>query len=137
MNRHWASDLIGKRWKNGGYGPTEFDCWGLYWYVAKTYFLKEVPKFLGVDALNVADVRTAATNALNTGDWIKLDRPLNGCVVAIGPLSLVEHVGVYLDIDNGVILHCMPKAGVLCQKEATITNHGVKVLGYYIHKTWR
>lgn len=136
MPRHFASDLIGRKWVNGARGPTEFDCWGLLAYVEATYFNTQLPAFPNLDAKDETQVQSLVDKTLAAGEWIKIDQPVNGCAVAMGAALKMTHVGVYLTEGYGMVLHCMENGGVICQRITTMSNYGLNVLGFYIPKSW-
>lgn len=136
-HRHFASDYIGKKWVNGARGPDKFDCWGLCYYVLKKEYDTDVPSYLGVDAKDLSTTTVLLTAAMSTlTEWAQVDTPEDGCIVAMGMGADVTHVGIYLDVDGGTVLHCMDRMGVLCQRIQTLANHRLSIHGYYVPRSW-
>jgi hypothetical protein len=45
-------------------------------------------------------------------------------------------VGVYVDLDGGVALHCREKKGVLCQRVGTLRSQLITNVKYYCNRNW-
>lgn len=134
--RHWVSDYMGFKFENGGRGPEKFDCWGLYAHACREKWGVMIPSFPGIDAANTAAVGELMMAAAKSGEWVHIEKPVDGCAVAMGTAHVITHVGMYIDIDKGHVLHCRPKFGVVCQRICTMRNYSLNILGYYLHHSW-
>ncbi len=111
---HWANDYVGLPWSAMGYGPGEFNCWGLYWFVSKKYYNREVPKFQ-ISGHEPAQYMREISREVAT-NWTLLKAPVDGCAVAMSQHKRIHHVGIFLAVDGGRILHSAEGVGVVCQK---------------------
>lgn len=109
MNSHDANFLIGLPYEEGSFGPDTFNCWGLLYYVQQNYFKIQMPMAPLGDAQACKEL---FNTKLSTGDWVRLEQPLHGCG-ALMRGGETPHVGIYLDIDGGGILHAMEGVGVI------------------------
>jgi cell wall-associated NlpC family hydrolase len=142
--KHWASDYIGMKWVNGARGPDTFDCWGLLCAVYKNHFNTILPTYAGIDAQDQSKTVPEIAKGIASGDWVKIDKPINGAAVALGANNIVTHVGIYLAVDRGHLLHAVSPAmggrgfggGVVCHRIETVRNRCLNVIGYYIPRTW-
>lgn len=96
-------DLIGKLYKDGGRGPTFFDCWGLSMEVHKRFDI-DLPDF-AISAKDVKDINDEIECQINLeGVWMTIDKPVIPCIVLIKTHPIfTQHVGTY--IGNGNFIH--------------------------------
>lgn len=102
-----------------GDGPIGYDCWG---FMRKLYL-----DFLGVYVLPHSECRVS--DALTNGPsinkaifssedcpWEEVSQPEDWCAVAMGKgKRLFTHVGVYRELDGGIVLHCRKGSGSIAQ----------------------
>ncbi len=136
MSTHWAIRYVGFRWVNGARGPGEYDCWGLYAWCSWMHFGHEVPAYAGIDALNDALVGTMINKAAGTGEWAQLTEPVDGCAVIMSKRGdgSFHHVGIYADVDGGLVLHATPPR-VVAQTLAQLRSLGYGRIEFYSHGT--
>ena len=89
-----------------------------------------------INPLDLDVVSKTTETMLLGGDWVKLQTPKDGAIVALSKNNKINHVGVFLDLDTGVIIHAMAKQGVLCQKLNTMPSLGFSTIEFYFHKSW-
>lgn len=125
----FVNSLIGRPWKSGAGGPEAFDCWGLAKVVQKELFGRSLPD-IAVDSENVRAVmrEVATTSARNS--WERVDGPAHGRLVEMASGRHPYHIGVYLDVDGGGVLHCQNPAGVCFDRVATLQVAGWRGLSY-------
>jgi hypothetical protein len=109
------SCYIGLPWVAGGQGPQAYDCWGFFRMVQRIEFRREVPIIIAPDY----DDPSLLTNLFRTHSendrWIKIDGHEHGCAVIVHrPL----HIGIWLDLDGGGVLHCLRGRGAVFTKDA-------------------
>lgn len=105
--------LVGKPYTNGGRGPESFDCWGLVAFYYKKAKRINLAQFAGFDASDTRLCSKAFENAALSADWLELEKPENGCVVAMSKSDRLHHVGVWLEIDGGLCLHALEGSQVV------------------------
>lgn len=129
-DRDFVNSLIGLPWRSGATGPDAYDCWGLAQAVQARLFLRQLPSFPHVDAENVrAVVREIATSS-HRKQWMRADGPSHGSLVELSSGRHPYHVGVYLDVDGGGILHSQNPAGVCFDRIATLEAAGWRRFAY-------
>jgi cell wall-associated NlpC family hydrolase len=117
---HFATQYIGRPWRAGARGPNSFDCWGLVWYIYKTHLGVDLPNFRGLDPVSDPLLCAKKINDQAHGpDWSPLPKPEDMCVVAMG-IRYLTHVGLYLAVDNGLILHCTYRQQVVAESPRQI-----------------
>jgi cell wall-associated NlpC family hydrolase len=103
-----ANQYINRPWASGARGPDTFDCWGLLAWVQRHHFGIALP-----DLPDVPDERRDLYHAqMEAGSWRLVDRPVHGCGVLLRGGDR-PHVGVYLNLDGGGVLHALEGVGVV------------------------
>lgn len=132
---HWSSQYLGKPYDVDGYGPDAFNCWGLVWEVYRAQFGIDLPKYGHVDPRQLPQiVRQIASEECQ---WERITEPKDGCVVGLSSGRSLHHVGIYLDVDGGLVLHARDQAGVIATPRAHLARHGWGKVNFYLHKSWR
>lgn len=109
MNADQVNVYIGMDYEAGSFGPTTFNCWGLLHHIQNTYFGVNLPIAPIGDAVACLDLFESGVHG---GLWSKLEQPEHGAGALLrGGNS--PHVGIYLDIDGGGILHALENVGVI------------------------
>lgn len=108
MNAEQASKYIGLPWKIDGNGPEAWNCWNLARYILLKYFDKEIP-FVDLES---DDVPALYREKMDQGSWVVREKPEHGFGVLLKG-GMHPHVGVFLDIDGGGVLHSLEGAGVV------------------------
>jgi len=129
---HFATQLIGKPYVSGGDTLEGFDCWGLFRFVQKNFYDLELP-IIDVDTTNVLEVARKIKERKSTNVWRKVDVPNDGCAVLLAHARYPSHVGVWLDVDNGGVLHCVKGAGVVFTELSRLKLSGWGRIEYYEH----
>lgn len=122
---HWAEAYVGDPWVAG-----EHDCFAFARRVWRERFALEVP-VVDVDATSRLASMRAFSGHPEVGNWQQVETPQEGDGVLIGKNKRPGHVGVWIDIDGGRILHCVVGAGVVCQDPKTMRMMGWNILGFY------
>lgn len=117
-----------------GRGPLHFDCWGLVWHVQRQVFARVVEEYQVHPDLK-REVAALLDMATNSGDWLKLAEPVEGCAVGMAKNSKLHHVGVYTDAEGGFIIHA-DKPAVMAQTISRLRFEGWKRIEFYWHKSW-
>lgn len=127
MNADDVNKLVGLPYAEGGMGPDAFNCWGLLSYVQLTHFSKKLPNApIGNSAACIA----LFEKGLSGGHWLKQDFPSHGCGVLMRD-GQEPHVGVYLDIDGGGVIHSLREVGVTWTPMQDMVRRGYRKATYY------
>jgi len=132
---HWATKYIGRPWVKDGDGPDEFNCGGLVRYLYRERLGIEVPT-VDVDALSllsVAKLLKDKDGGLHK-DWVKVEAPKDMDAVELSHAKDPHHVGLWLDVDGGGVLHCVQGIGVMFSNPTNLHMSGWKIKGYWRHK---
>ncbi len=134
--QHWAYQYIGKPWVSGARGPDQFDCWGLVYWICKTHLGINLPEYAGIDTeadpLGVVRAMREIDRSAGSHKWIPIRTPKEDCAVAMGGKECYSHVGIYVNIDGGLVLHCS-RQGVVATSERALKTHGYQHIIYFQH----
>jgi len=107
-----------------------FNCWGLM-----QAFLKEACGLdvhsIDVDFNDKRRVELEAHRQLNSGHWQAIEHPTAFCVVQMSHAVVPHHVGVYVPVNGGSILHTTQGTSSLLQKRHQVSLLGFHITGYY------
>ncbi len=133
MSGHWAVSLIGLPWSATGDGPDGFNCWTFVAQVQKKHFNRDLP-LIAVPGDDLGQVLRAFRDHPERKQWEKVESPTAGDCILLRKARYPAHVGVWLDIDGGGVLHCVEGAGVVYQKLAALPAHGWQIEGFYRYR---
>ena len=135
--RHFAVGYIGLPWRALGRDVQGFDCYGLFKHVQHLYFGVDVAE-IGLDpSVDVIGMVRAFKSHAEFGHWREVVEPCEGDAVMMGNGRSVSHIGIYLAVDGGGVLHCDDIGGVQFTKHGEFGGHGhnYEILKYLRHKT--
>ncbi len=107
---HWLFNYLGKQW------TFDYNCFDHFvevqdkeYGISSLYTLENIPHVFNHEELldyvdNNKEIRTL---------WATVDKPTDGCAVLFGSKSRRFHIGTYVDVDGGGVLHCDQKVGVI------------------------
>lgn len=123
------SDLLLKKFEDGGRGPDGFDCYGLVIEGFKRYGIS-IPKDYYACALDNLAINNQYEKSLP--EWIKLEEPEIPCLITFKILSpYVNHVGLY--IGEGRFIHSLQGVNISISSLNHI-NFKNRVDGYFKYK---
>lgn len=120
---HWAVAYLGKPWVGGGRGPLAYDCWGLARAVQSAHYGRELP---AIEPANYGLKACALTmrDHPERARWEVVDTPADGDLVLMAHARHLSHVGVWLDVDGGGVLHALQGAGVVFARLSALRDTG-------------
>lgn len=126
---HWASQYIGLPWTTHGTGPDSFNCWSFVRMVQERYFGRSLPEIPNPEDL--LEMAKAFRDHSERRRWLAVDEPDDGDCVLLRQARFPIHVGVWLAVDGGGVLHCSRDSGVVFQRTAALLFNGWKIEGGY------
>jgi len=126
---HWAEQYIGLPWSGVGEGPDAFHCWAFVCLVQERHFQRMLPVIP-----NPEDLFAIARDFRDHPErrrWDRVDVPIEGDCVLMRQARYPIHVGIWLDVDGGGVVHCSQEAGVAFQKVSALATNGWRIEGYY------
>jgi hypothetical protein len=109
-------NYIGIPWEAGAQGPNSYDCMGFFRNIQKEHFGIAVPSIIATNYEDPISLAHLFGDHPERKRWTKLDAPKQGCAVII---RRPMHIGTWLDIDGGGVLHCVKGAGVIFTSDSS------------------
>lgn len=125
---------LGKPWVSGARGPDSFDCWGLLVTLYRDAYGIALEPYGGVDAHNTRTVARLLAEGGKSDIWEPLAEPVDGCAVAMSGNARFHHVGMFTDLDGGLIVHAAEGRGVVAESLARLRGFGIHRLAFYRHR---
>lgn len=126
---HWASEYIGLPWSATGEGPDTFHCWSFVRHVQDRRFGRALPSIPYEQ--DIADLLRAFRDHPERRRWQAVEAPAEGDCVLMRQARYPIHVGLWLGVDGGGVLHCSRDSGVVFQRPHALSLNGWKIEGYY------
>jgi hypothetical protein len=127
---HWACDYIGKPWVVASDGPEAYDCWGLVVEIHRRFYGRTL-EIIPVEENNLkALIRTIDAHP-ERKRWDTIRKPKESDIALMRQSRHPIHVGIWLDVDGGGILHCIQGSGVVYQNLLSLGATGWKIENYY------
>jgi len=127
-----ALKYLGKPWVSGANGPDAFDCWGLVKTVYKEEFSIDLSDHLQRQADNIRECFRLGTLETTSSDWVEVETPRTGDVVALSKNTEIHHVGIYFEQGRSV-LHSVSGSGVIFQRISSMRQNGFQVFKFFRH----
>jgi cell wall-associated NlpC family hydrolase len=126
---HWAAAYVGLGWEKGAEGPRTYDCWALVRHVQRVHFGRELP-VIDLDALDLAAVEGILAGGEGERRWLRATHAAEGDGVIISQ-GRDLHVGVWVDVDGGRVLHSVQGWGVVCTDLIGMRRAGMGRVRFY------
>ncbi|CAA6605818.1 conserved hypothetical protein [Rhodospirillaceae bacterium LM-1] len=126
---HWANSYIGLPWQADGDGPDCFHCWALVRHVQKERFGRDLPAIPNPEVLLM--IARHFRDHPERQRWQLVEAPQEGDCVLMRQARYPVHVGVWLDVDGGKVLHAIQGMGVVAQSLPSLAAHGWRIEGFY------
>ncbi|MPS48554.1 NlpC/P60 family protein [Methylobacillus sp.] len=127
---HWAGQYVGTPWVKGGQGPNGYDCWGFVRFVQQKHFDRAL-SHIDADADSYREVITAIEQTEERHSWVQVQKPAEGDCVLMAHAKYPSHVGVWLDVDGGGVLHCVRGEGVVFSSMSALKLAGWGKVEFY------
>jgi len=110
-NKTKIADYLNCKWEAGANGPDKYDCHHLVIEIKKKFYNQQLPS-VEVNANNLFSVIKAIKKNKVWNDFVKLDKPEDGCIVKMFSAEQPNHIGIYIKMDSGGVLHCSQRWNV-------------------------
>lgn len=126
---HWAENYIGTPWSATGVGPGSYHCWAFVRHVQEEQFGRALPGIPNPEG--ILSIARDFRDHPERRRWKRVKVPGEGDCVLMRQARYPIHVGVWLDVDGGGVLHCSQEAGVAFQSLSSLALNGWSVEGFY------
>lgn len=108
----FVNSLIGRPYKVGAQGPEVFDCWSLTRHVQRHLYGRELPAFQAPDDAGLQAIAGFIAGHPERRRWRPVPCAIDGALVSMFRMGIGHHIGTFLDLDGGLVLHALPACGV-------------------------
>lgn len=110
----------------GGKGANEFDCYKFFKLTQKILFGRDLPDITLEEGDSIGTWVKLVLEYRTKLNWFQIDKPVHGCAVEMTHSKLPYHIGTWLSVNEGGVLHCTRGAGV-----AFSSLQELKISGWY------
>jgi hypothetical protein len=107
---------IGLPWEAGAQGPHAYDCMSFFRFIQANEFGIKVPTIIAPDYDNPTVLVGLFSSHGERLNWRATDTPQHGDAVMI---RRPMHIGTWLDLDGGGVLHCVRGIGVVFTQDSS------------------
>jgi hypothetical protein len=108
----FLSEVYGKPHQQGALGPDAYSCFGLTRAAQAAIMGRDLP-IVVVNEDSPLEIARAVRRYLPDLAWQAFSgTPQHGDVVTLASPSNPNHIGTWLDLDRGILLHCVRGEGV-------------------------
>jgi hypothetical protein len=127
-----VNGLIGKPYKRGGAGPVEYDCYSLTRHLQATFWSREMPVFETPAEAGRFALAAMISRHPERQRWHRVERPEDGAIVSMAKQEMGYHMGTYLEMDGGLLVHTLETSGVVADKMFALAAFGWRNLKFYL-----
>ncbi|MCK7615174.1 hypothetical protein [Roseibium sediminicola] len=110
-----------------------FHCWGAFCAAQEILGQSGLPDFVPESA-TLADRAKALRDHPERARWREIEEPVLGCAVLMAKQSVATHVGCWLDLDGGGVLHALPNIGVAFETLQKLRFAGWRCITFHLPK---
>ncbi len=126
----FIESLLGKPHIPGMNGPDAYDCWGVAQVIERRLFNREMPD-IKEPPTDVRKLIAFIHSHKARAQWKRTDTPAHGQLVELAHGNHPFHIGVYLDVEGGGIIHSLAKVGVSWDREIVLKAAGWRKFAYH------
>lgn len=114
--------LLGRPYRARAMGMDAFDCYGLARHLQAEFFGRDLPLFqLPADAGRFA-IASAITVHPERQRWREIAQRVDGAMVVMARQDCGFHLGVFLALDGGIVVHTIEQTGVVAESPFQLTS---------------
>lgn len=122
---HWVNAYIGQAWR------PDYHCWSLLQAVYQARLNLCLPP-MQYDANSLlAAIRAFGTQQGEYAHWQQVDTPQELDAVVMAVANRPRHIGVWVALDEGYILHNLEQRGVVLSRVDELNHLNFQVYAYY------
>jgi len=127
----WVSEYVGLPWVAYATGPDAYDCWGLVVKVMQEHYGRSLARHLETTTNDRRAIHRTVAVEIATGQWEKLEAPKDASIVLLSLSKKFHHIGIWLDIDGGLLLHSFEGSGVCLSSYSQLVDSGFKRIEFW------
>lgn len=127
---HWACKYIGEPWVLG-----KHECGHFFCKVQKEVFDLDV-QVIDADALSLLScARAMSGKHPEFANWVDVSEPKDGDAIQMSHSKHPHHIGLWVDVDGGGVLHCCEDTGVIFSSRQNLRLAGWNIASIKRHRS--
>lgn len=118
----YLNGLIGKPYVGGEMGPSRFDCYGLARQLQRDFWGRALPRFQLPGSSSRVAVASAIAAHPERDRWTDVAEPVDGAIVVMARQDCGFHMGCWVDLDGGLVIHTLEQTGVVADPRFQLTS---------------
>ena len=110
-----VNSLIGKPYRAGAMGPDAFDCYGLARHLQRELWNRDMPLFHMPGEASRYTIASAIAAHPERDRWREVQAPEDGAIAVMSRQDCGYHMGVFVALDGGLVVHAMEGVGVVAE----------------------
>ncbi|BBB29382.1 NlpC/P60 family protein [Neptunomonas japonica] len=136
-NYQWLSDMLGKPWRAYATGENvegveAWDCWGVVVHAFYQLHGVALDRHLDIPTKSPRSFVRVVAQEITSGHWRQISHQKHGCVVLLATATRFHHIGIWLDINGGRLLHSTEGVGVALDSSAHLSNYNLVEYWEYV-----
>jgi hypothetical protein len=131
MSKAWVSRYVGLPWVAYATGPHAYDCWGLVVKVSFEHFGRHCHRHIDTLTNNSRAIHNTIRQEIASGHWQQIDKPVDGSVVLLSLSRKFHHIGIWLDVNGGMLLHSFEGSGVCLSSYSQLQEMGFRRIEFW------
>lgn len=123
---------IGTPYDLGGKAPGTVDCYGSARYLQKALFDRDMPDFSMPGEAGRVAIASAIGVHPERARWQEVAEPVDGALVTMARNQCGYHIGTWLDLDGGIIVHAIEGCGVVVDTLPSLEAIGWRKFRFHI-----
>lgn len=130
MSYEWINDYTDLPHRPGAEGPDAYDCYGLLRTAYRVGYGLELP-LLDLDYTNAIAILRALMKHPEWDNWEPIPQPEDGALVRMWRADVPNHIGLYVNVDGGGVLHANRVDGVAFHERVELPLLGWRDIQYF------
>lgn len=123
---HWVKSYIGKSYIKG-----KADCWTVFCDIQNNIFNKNIDE-LDFGKINSLNTRKEFLKNSLRQRFEEVTIPVDGCAVFLSKGQYTSHIGTYIALGEGKVIHAVEHSGTIIQNISDLELNGWNIIGFYI-----
>lgn len=123
---------IGTPYDLGGRRPGTVDCYGSARYLQKALFGREMPDFAMPGEAGRSAIAAAIGVHPERTRWREVLAPVDGALMTMARNQCGYHIGTWLDLDGGIVVHAIEECGVVADTIVSLEAVGWRKFRFHV-----
>lgn len=123
--KHWSEKYLDSVYQKG-----QQDCWTVFCDIQNDIFNKNI-KNIAFGEISDLNTRKEFLKHPLRQRFKQVTIPVDGCAVFMSKGKYTSHIGTFLNIGEGKVLHCIEYSGTIIQNLSLVKASGWNIIGFF------